>query len=149
MTFFPSFFRLLLLQRFSSKTGPKMVSKWSQYPSKIDPYRTTCLYIQKVCFWMTLLWKTYIFGSTFGPIFFLKSTKESMKKEIASSACQKSIFDRFWNHFGRGQGVQRTSLFPTHAAFPPRRLIENEVFFSCSNFVSHSRSLGVACLLSS
>jgi len=78
---------------------------------------------------MTLLWKTYIFGSTFGPIFFLKSTKESMKKAIASSACQKSIFDRFWNHFGRGQGVQRTSLFPTHAAFPPRRLIENEVFF--------------------
>ena len=58
VTFFPSFFRLLLLHRFSSKTGPKMVRKWSQNPPKIDPYHTTCPYIQKVCFWMTLLWKT-------------------------------------------------------------------------------------------
>ena len=111
MTFFPSFFRLLLEYRFSSKTGPTMVPKSSQNSFKIAPYHTTFPYVQKVWFWMTLLWKTYIFGSTFGPIFFLKSTKESMKKEIASSACQKPFFYGFWNHFWEAKGVQRTAWF--------------------------------------
>ena len=48
-------------------------------------------------------------------------------------------------------GSNEPAFRPTHAAFAYRRPIENDVFFfhGLTNVVSHSRSLGVGCLLSS